>query len=326
MTRTPLRVSFAGGGTDLPAFYEREWGGVLSTAIDKYVYVTVKRHGALFDEPIRLNYSETEIASRVDDIRNAIARECIRLLEVGLPCYVSVVSDVPAFTGLGSSSSFAVGLLNALHAFRGERVSKGQLAEEAARVELEVLRRPMGKQDHYAASYGGLNFLRFQSDGGVAVEAQRLPEGSLDALFAHIMMFWTGIFRDSTSVLAEQSSRTPQRMDDLLAMREHAVEARRILAEGFDAEAFGRVLGETWERKRRLASAITSDRIDGWYRRGMEAGALGGKLCGAGGGGFLLFIVPPGRHSAMRATMEDLTQVEIGHDVEGSRLLFPAKE
>src|ERR671926_26814 len=161
MTRTPLRVSFAGGGTDLADFYEREPGAVFSTAINKYIYVTVKRHGRIFNESIRLNYSKSEQVLRIDDIENDIARECLRFLEIEPPVYISTVADLPASTGLGGSSSFAVGLLNALHAFRGERVSAGQLAEEACHIEIDVLRQPIGKQDQYAAAFGGLNFFSF---------------------------------------------------------------------------------------------------------------------------------------------------------------------
>jgi len=172
VTRTPLRVSFAGGGTDLSEFYSRDYGAVLSTTIRQYVYVTVKRHGAGFGEPIRLNYSETEHVNRIDDVRNDIARECLRFLDVDVPIYVSTVADVPAASGLGSSSAFAVGLLNALHIWRRERVSAAQLAAEAAHVEIDVLGWPIGKQDHYAAAYGGINFYRFLQSGGVSIEAQ----------------------------------------------------------------------------------------------------------------------------------------------------------
>src|SRR5271170_4751491 len=169
LTRTPLRVSFAGGGTDLSDFYERDYGAVLSTAIDQYIYVTVKRHGDIFDEKVRLNYSKSEGVVSVDAVKNNIARECLRFLQIDPPIYISTVGDLPASTGLGGSSSFAVGLLNALHAFRGERVSAGQLAEEACHIEIEVLKEPIGKQDQYAAAFGGLNFLRFSPGGGVTV-------------------------------------------------------------------------------------------------------------------------------------------------------------
>src|SRR5215475_4712997 len=190
LTRTPLRVSFAGGGTDLSDFYERDYGAVLSTAIDKYIYVTVKRHGEVFDEKVRLSYSKTESVATVDEVENNIARECLRFLKIEPPIHISTVGDLPASTGLGGSSSFAVGLLNALHAYRGERVSAGQLADEACHIEIEVLKEPIGKQDQYAAAFGGLNFFSFKPGGAVTVEPQRLNNGNLKSLFDCILMFW----------------------------------------------------------------------------------------------------------------------------------------
>src|SRR5437899_522903 len=187
VTRTPLRVSFAGGGTDLADFYERDYGAVFSTAIDKYIFVTVKRHHELFNEPIRINYSSTELVDSLDHIRNNIAREALRLLKIDPPIYISTVGDVPASTGLASSSSFAVGLLNALHAYRGERVSPGQLAEEATKIEIDVLKEPIGKQDQYAVAFGGLNFFRFNPGGAVVVEPVRVRNNFLDELFDHIL-------------------------------------------------------------------------------------------------------------------------------------------
>ena len=326
VTRTPLRVSFAGGGTDLPSFYERGYGAVLSTAIDKYLYVTVKRHGALFNEGFRLNYSQTEQVQRLDEVKNNIARECLRFLDVEPPVYISTVADLPEFSGLGSSSSFAVGLLNALHAFRGERISAGQLAEEASRIEIDVLGRPIGKQDQYAAAFGGLNFFRFLPDGQVTVEPQRFSGGALERLFDHLLMFWTGIRRDSTSVLAEQQRNTEQRLEELSAMRDHAQQLQAMMRGDFDPLEFGRVLDATWTFKRRLASNMTNERIDGWYRKAKAAGAAGGKLCGAGGGGFLLFVASPAHRRAVRGTLRDLMEVPIRYESQGSRLLLPFVE
>ncbi len=324
VTRTPLRVSFAGGGTDLPDFYERQYGAVLSTAIDKYIYVTVKRHGDLFDEPIRLNYSKTEQVKEIEEIENNIARECLRFLKVDPPIYISTVADLPASTGLGGSSSFAVGLLNALHAFRGQRVSAGQLAEEASYIEIDVLKQPIGKQDQYAAAFGGVNFFSFNSSGTVTVEPQRVSNGWMEELFDHVMMFWTDIRRDSSSVLAEQKSNTPAKMEYLLRIRGHAHELQDILSNGeFDPTALGRVLDEGWRLKRQLAGSITNPQIDAWYDRAMESGAEGGKICGAGGGGFFLFIVRPEKQDSVRESLNNLTEIRVGHEVHGSRVLLP---
>lgn len=323
VTRTPLRVSFAGGGTDLADFYEHGYGAVLSTAINKYIYVTVKRHGEVFNERIRLNYSKSETVQSVNEIENNIARECLCFLNIDPPIYISTVGDLPASTGLGGSSSFAVGLLNALHAYRGERVSAGQLAEEASYIEIEVLREPIGKQDQYAAAFGGLNFFCFKPGGSVTVEPQRLANGALHDLFTHLLTFWTGHQRDSSSVLTEQKANTARKMGSLLTMREHAHKLQALLGNGHcDLRGFGRLLDEGWHLKRQLASTITNDQIDTWYQLACEAGALGGKLCGAGGGGFLLFVVPSEHQYAVRQALAGLQEVPIGPEVHGSQILF----
>jgi D-glycero-alpha-D-manno-heptose-7-phosphate kinase len=323
LTRTPLRVSFAGGGTDLAAFYETAYGSVLSTAINKYIYVTVKRHGEVFNEAIRLNYSRSEQVQRIDEIGNNIARECLRFLAIDPPIYISTVGDLPASTGLGGSSSFAVGLLNALHAYRGERVSASQLAEEAAYIEIEVLKEPIGKQDQYAAAFGGFNLFCFKPGGDVTVEPVRMLNGTLESLFDQVLMFWTGHQRDSSSVLSEQKQNTPRKADSLVRMREQAQEMQTILSNGHcDLKVFGRILREGWELKRNLASTITTGAIDNWYERALNAGALGGKLCGAGGGGFLLFIAPPERHEPVRRALSELREVRIGPEVHGSQTLL----
>jgi D-glycero-alpha-D-manno-heptose-7-phosphate kinase len=324
VTRTPLRVSFAGGGTDLAAFYEHEFGAVLSTAINRYVYVTVKRHSALFFEPIRINYSKSEQVDRVDEVKNNIARECLRFLGIEPPIYISTVGDVPASTGLGGSSAFAVGLLHALHAYCGERVSAGQLAEEAAHVEIEMLGGPIGKQDQYAAAFGGMNLLCFKPDGGVTVQHQRAPNGVLEELFASLLLFWTGHQRDTEEVLSEQRTNTAAKRAHLSRMRDQALELHEALRTGtIDVEGVGRLLDEGWRLKRQLASKITTRQIDRWYQAALRAGAVGGKLCGAGRGGFLLFIAPPAAHDAIRAALAGLIEMRVAPDLRGSQLVIP---
>src|SRR5579872_1386980 len=272
VTQTPLRVSFAGGGTDLPDFYDVETGAVLSAAVDKYVYVTVKRHSELFNEPIRLNYSRTEQVNEIDEIENNIARECLRFMEIAPPIFISTVGDMPASSGLGGSSAFAVGLLNALHAFRGERVTAGQLAEEACHIEMEVLREPIGKQDQYAAAFGGLNLLRFGRGGRVMVEPQPVRNGSAAYLFSNIMMFWTGHQRPASSVLTEQRSNTSRNLDVLRHMRNDAYEFRALCSgHNVELEQVGKALHRGWVLKRGLASKITTSEIDQHYARAIEA-------------------------------------------------------
>src|SRR6266567_7171368 len=307
VTRTPLRVSFAGGGTDLSDFYEHGHGTVFSTTIDKYIYVTVKRHGPVFDEQIRLNYSKSEQVNRIDEIENDIARECLRFLDIEPPIFISTVADMPASTGMGGSSSFAVGLLNALHAFRGERVTAGQLAEEACFIEMEVLKEPIGTQDQYAAAFGGLNLLRFGRRGRVMVEPQPVRNGSAAYLFSNIMMFWTGHQRPAALVLTEQRSNTSRNLDVLRHMRNDAYEFRALCSgQHIELEQVGEALHRGWVQKRRLASKITNSEIDRHYARALEAGAEGGKLCGAGGGGFLMFIVKPEKRERVRQALSDL--------------------
>ncbi|MGQ0663104.1 MAG: GHMP family kinase ATP-binding protein [Pseudomonadota bacterium] len=320
-TCAPLRLSFAGGGTDLPDFYRRETGAVLSTAIDKRVFVTVKRVSELFNRRYRLNYSESENVDRLDDIKNSIARECLRLVSVDPPLYIATIGDVPASSGLGSSSSFAVGLLQALHVMRNERVSSAEIAKEAAHVEMTLLGRPIGKQDHFAAAFGGLNLILFYPNDQVAIEPLPLPASQMERLFDYVLVFWTGIERDAGEILDEQKQGVPRNFDRLASLRDQAHELRNLLNGDFDPAAFGAALGRGWEIKRGLASTITNDRIDDWYARAMAAGAYGGKICGAGGGGFLMFIAAPERHAPIRRSLGELLELAVGYEPQGVRVI-----
>jgi D-glycero-alpha-D-manno-heptose-7-phosphate kinase len=322
VTQTPLRISFAGGGSDLPAFYEREGGAVLSTAIDKYVYVTVKRHGPVFDESIRLNYSVSESVHDVSAIRNDIARECLQLLDIEPPIYVSVVSDLPDSSGLGGSSAFAVGLLNALHTYRGERVSARQLAEEACQVEMDVLGQPIGKQDQYAVAAGGLNLLSFAPNGDVGIEPQP-ADLFAPQLFDRLLLLWTGHQRRASSVLEEQRARTNEHTGFLAQIRDQAYELQDLMsAPDPDFGRFAAVLDAGWQLKRQLASNVTNEHIDRWYAEARRAGAGGGKLCGAGGGGFLMIMSEPARHDEIMRALPELTSVGVGYEAHGSRVLL----
>jgi D-glycero-alpha-D-manno-heptose-7-phosphate kinase len=272
-----------------------------------------------------VTYSKSERVTRIDEVENDIARECLRLLEIDPPIYISTIADLPASTGLGGSSSFAVGLLNALHTFRGERVSAGQLAEEASHIEIDVLGEPIGKQDQYAAAFGGLNAFCFKPDGGVTVQHQRLAPGVLNDFFSSLLMFWTGHQRDASKVLAEQKRNTDDQFERLRKMRDQAFELQGLVggSERFDARAFGGILDEGWRMKRHLASSITTSQIDIWYEAALDAGALGGKLCGAGGGGFLLFVAPRERHQAVREALGGLLEITVGHEAQGSQVMVP---
>jgi len=320
-TITPLRISFLGGGTDLPSFYQNGSGAVVSTAINRYIYVTVKRHSRVFGENYRLNYSESEHAQDLDQIKNGIARECLRYVNAEPPIYISTIADLPAASGLGSSSSFAVGLLHALHLFKGEQVSAGQLAEEAAHIELNVLKRAMGRQDHYAAAFGGLNYIRFLPNDRVTLEPLWIPNDGMDQLFRHSLLFWTNQQRDAADILTEQRDNNSQLIEHLNAMREQAEQCRASLLQGFNPEELGALLHQGWQHKRRLSPRISNTAIDLWYRRALDAGAFGGKISGAGGGGFLYLLAPPQSHGAIRNALTGMEEVSLWHEARGTGVL-----
>ena len=321
-TIAPLRISLAGGGTDIASYYTEHGGAVVSSTIDQYVYVTVKRHSPLFNENYRLSYSKTEHVDRLDDIENDIARECLRLVHVDPPLFISTAADLPALSGLGSSSSFAVGLLYALHAIKGEDVSAGQLAEEACHVEIDLLKRPIGKQDQYAAAFGGLNYISFRRDGRVRLDPLWLPNDTITKLFKTSMLFWTRDQRDAAQVLAQQVSLIPQTAEKYTTMREMADDCRnQLLAGTDDFTSIGALLDAGWRIKRGLATGISNASIDERYQRALSAGALGGKILGAGGGGFLYLLVPPDRQDKVRSALADMVDVSISHDPRGARIL-----
>ncbi len=323
ITRTPLRISFTGGGTDAPAYYRHDVGAVLNASIDKYLYVMVKTHSPLFEEAIRLNYSESERVQHVGELQHPIARETLRLFEITTPLYISTVADLPGSSGLGSSSSFAVGLLQALHILLGhEPIGPARLAAEAARIEIDILGRPIGKQDHYAAAYGGLNVFEFRPDGGVEVTPVHLEAWKRSSLSDHLLFFYTGISRDAGKVLSEQQVMVEERRQVLTAMRDQVRALREMLERGIELEELGRLLDEGWRLKRRLSGSVTNGAIDRWYARAREAGAFGGKLLGAGGGGFLMFAVPPQARSRVRAALSELVEVPIGFSPHGAQVVF----
>jgi len=324
-TRTPLRVSFFGGGTDLREYYANNtYGAVLSATINKFVYVTVKRHGELFDEPYRLNYSKTEIVKSLETVENEIGREALRLMNVKPPVYISTVADVPSGSGLGSSSSYAVGLLNALCALESRRATFGDLAEMACHIEIDVLNKPIGKQDQYSAAAGGLNNIRFFADGSVSIAPISARTADVHDLFGHFQLFWTGVTRSADTILSEQKNNIRSTRHVLLQMRDMADEAIRLIQHGkMDIQTFGEMLDAAWQLKKRLASSVSAAKIDDWYERARKAGAIGGKLCGAGGGGFLLFCAKKSSRESIRAALPELQEVDIAFEPTGSTILFP---
>ena len=308
ISKTPLRISFAGGGTDLRSYYKpNRYGAVLSTSIDSYIYVSVKKQRSLFQEKYRLNYSETELVDDLEKIKNPIIRECLKYLEIDERLYISTIADAPASTGLGSSSTFCVGLLNALYKLKGEVVSAGHLAEEAAHIECDILKRPMGKQDHYSAAYGGINYIRFYDDDTVTVRPLNMTRKNLKIFSNSIAVFWTGLTRPSESVLKEQDENNKSNEDILKKMKYQALELSSILAEPeLSINNVGALLNQGWEYKKTLASKITNPAIDDWYDRAKKYGALGGKISGACGGGFLTFIVEPSYQEQLSKNLQKL--------------------
>ena len=319
ISRTPFRVSFVGGGTDLPAFYMHEPGAVLSTTIDKYVYITVNRR---FDDTLRLSYSKTEIVDRFDCVQHPLFRETMRFTGVTSGVEVTSVADVPAGTGLGSSSSFTVGLLHALHAYQNRYKPAAELAKEACHIEIDVLGDPIGKQDQYAAAFGGLRIYEFNGDGKVFVTPVICSAETKQELFGQLMLFYLGGTRDAKQVLAEQSNNTADKIACLRAMRDSVERFRSILVRGTRLNEIGELLHEAWMAKKQLASSISNGRIDEIYERACKAGALGGKLLGAGAAGFLLLFCERQKQNAVRTCLRELREIPFAHEAEGSKIIY----
>jgi D-glycero-alpha-D-manno-heptose-7-phosphate kinase len=321
ITRTPLRISIGGGGTDLPSFYERREGFVISAAIDKYVYIALNR---TFTDDYLLKYSELERRGSIDQITHPIIREALRLHEVPPGLEMVSVADIPAGTGLGSSGAFTVGLLRALYAFNREHATEEALAEESAHIEINLLGEPVGKQDQYIAAFGGLTCFEFHSDGNVSVSPLAVSHDTLHDLEERLLLFFTGYSRSAGSILADQRSRSVEEDDEMLAnleyTRELGVRIRDALEEGRCAD-FGTLMHEHWERKRDRSEGMSNERIDDLYKLGLDNGAVGGKLVGAGAGGFLMFYAedPRGLRAAMAET--GLAETRFRFDLDGSIVL-----
>lgn len=319
ISQTPYRVSFAGGGTDLPAFYRNEFGAVLSTAIDRYIYVNVHKR---FEPNIRIAYSRTEIANRVDEVQHELVREAMRTVGVDEPMEITTIGDVPAGTGMGSSSTLTVGLLCALHAYRGQYAGREQLAHEACAIEIERLGKPIGRQDQYAAAYGGINYMRFNPDDTVDVEPTPCHPGTLADLERHLLLIYTNQTRSADEILQKQSEATRDKMSVLREQRDLAEAMRGALIGTGDLAEFARLLHHGWELKRSLGFGISSGGIDTMYETARTAGAAGGKLLGAGGGGFLLLFAPPERHANIREALGHPHELPFRFARSGSRVIF----
>jgi D-glycero-alpha-D-manno-heptose-7-phosphate kinase len=319
ISQTPYRVSFAGGGTDLPAFYRQEHGAVLSATIDQHMYVTIHRR---FEPTIRVSYSRTEMASTLDEVQHELVREAMRQVEIDEPLEITTIGDVPAGTGMGSSSSLTVGLLNALYAHRHRVVSPALLAEQACRIEIDILKKPIGRQDQYAAAFGGVNYIRFNRDDTVDVEPVPCRVETLAELEQRTLLVYTGQTRDANQILERQSNGTAERMGVLRQMRDQVNKMRAALTGDSDLDRFASLLHEGWELKRSLGFGISGDQVNEWYEAARKAGAAGGKLLGAGGGGFLLLMAPPWRHRAIREALNRPRELPFRIARHGSRNIF----
>ena len=319
VVRTPLRISFLGGGTDFPEYYREHSGAVLSTAIDKYIYVIVKQR---FDHKVYVNYSKKEIVENFTELDHELVREAMRVTEVEQGVEITTLADVPSSgTGLGSSSSVTVGLLQALYAFRGHLGTAESLARQACESEIERCGKPIGVQDQYIAAYGGLRQLDFQEDGKVSVIDLGLGQELLLRLNRNLMLFYTHITRPSASVLTEQRDNIGERRASLVGLRNLALQARDCLKSD-DLSEFGELLHQGWELKKGLASGVTNITLDEHYRAAREAGALGGKISGAGGGGFLLLYCPLAYQDDVRNALSSLRELPFAFDSDGSRVVF----
>ncbi len=319
VTQTPLRLSFFGGGTDFPDYYRVNGGAVLTTAIDKYVYVIAKER---FDDDIYINYSIKEIVRSVDAIQHDLVREAMRMTGVDRGVEITTLADVPSTgTGLGSSSAVTVGLLHTLHTYCGRLVDARTLAEQACQIELDVLDRPIGKQDQYVSAFGGLRTIDFSPDDAIGVKRIRATPATLRRLQGRILVFFTGRTRSSATILDNQQQRIEQSRTDLDRLKACAHEARDLLVSG-RLDEFGELLDTAWRHKKALAEGVSDSAIDELYARGRAAGALGGKIAGAGGGGFLVFYVPPSRQDDVRRALHSLRELPIAFDPGGARVVF----
>ena len=318
ITKTPLRISFTGGGTDLPDYYLKKGGAVVSAGINKHIYITVNKK---FDSKIRVSYSSTEIVDEVNELRHELVRECLRLVGIKGGIEITSIADIPAGTGLGSSSTFTVGLLNALHTYIGYRPSAEELAQQACEIEINVLKHPIGKQDQYAAAYGGMNYFQFNADESVTRHRIFLDDANARAMRQKLMLFYTGITRSADGILREQKQNTAARMETLDFMKKQADEMFWELTEHGFSEAFGEALHQGWLRKQSLASSISNGLINEYYEKALGAGAVGGKLLGAGGGGFLLLYCDEGNQIDVEKAV-GLSRIDFRPSLRGSQVIF----
>ena len=324
ITQTPLRISFFGGGTDFKDYYRLNKGGaVLSTAIDKCIYVIIKKR---FDDKIYINYSRKEIIDSVDEIRHDLVREAMRKTGIDKGVEITTLADVPSEgTGLGSSSSVTVGLLNTFYLYQVQSQSAAILARQACQIEINILKRPIGKQDQYSAAFGNLNIIKFNYDDTVTLQQLSLDEEVKRELENSLMLIYTGITRRSSDILSKQEKNIKDKISVLNDIRDMVEEGKEYLIKG-KLDDFGRLLHQGWERKKILAQGINNPLIEEIYQAARKAGALGGKISGAGGGGFLLLYCPVERQNRIRKTLKNLRELPFRFEEEGTKAIFNVRE
>lgn len=322
IVQTPVRISFFGGGTDYPVWFRENSGSVLATTIDKYTYIQCRKLNAFHDHKHRIIYSKMEDVLNIEDIRHPAVREAFRFMNVTDGIEMHHDSDLPARSGMGSSSSFVVGLLHALHALRGEMIDKETLAKQAIHVEQNLIKENVGCQDQIMAAYGGFNLVNFNTDGSFTVQPVTLRKERLNDLRSHVLLLYTGMRRVASEVAAEQIKNTPNRRAELTAIQQMVGEGLKILTGGGAITDFGKLLHESWQMKRQISSKISTSEIDDLYAVGRSAGAIGGKLLGAGGGGFMMFFVPPERQADVIAKLNKMIHVKFAFEGLGSNIIF----
>jgi len=324
ITRTPFRISFFGGGTDYPVFYKEHGGAVISTSINKYCYITCRYLPPFFDHKFRIRYTKREETQTIDEIAHPSVRECLKYMEIERGVEILHTSDIPAMSGIGSSSSFTIGLLNALYYLRGEVVTKRKLAFDAIHVEQNLIGESVGSQDQIAAAFGGLNRIEFgEGKDGIFVQPIPINGEKLEYFQNSLLFYFTGFTRYASEIATEQIAQTPQKVKELNLMKEMVDEAINILNGSVERfHEFGQLLHESWMLKRRLTKLVSSGSIDDIYQVAMNAGAIGGKLCGAGGGGFMLLFVPPENQDKVKDKLKDLLLVPTQFENLGSHSIF----
>ncbi len=322
VSRTPLRISFSGGGTDIRSFYSLTYGSVISTTINKYLYVILKKQTGIAEYKYRVNWSKVEFCNNIKDIKHPIVRETLKYFKVYFPIEITTISDIPANSGLGSSSAFTVGLIKALSKLLKINISKYDIAALAAKIEVDILKRNIGKQDHYSVAYGNLNIFNFLPNEKVKIQKISIDTNKKKQLEKNLILFWTRIKRDASKVLKKQNKRQKSNYEYLIDLRNTVSKMKLILQSNSDLKNFGELLDYSWNIKKKLSNKISNKIINKYYNTALKNGAVGGKLLGAGGGGFLLIYVNNKNKKKLINSLSDLEYLEFKFENTGSKIIF----